>query len=60
MAHNREEIRTRVDQSVQELADRGFRSLGVGISYTGADQEPKWEFQGILSVFDPCGHEGHD
>ena len=42
---------------MQELADRGFRSLGVGISYTGPGEEPHWQFQGVLSVFDPPRHD---
>lgn len=53
MAHNADEIRGRVDAAVQELADRGYRALGVAISYTAPDEPEKWEFQGVLSVFDP-------
>jgi len=53
MAHNKDEIKERVDSSVQELADRGFRSLGVAISYTGVGEPEHWEFQGIISLFDP-------
>jgi len=53
MSHNADELRPRVQAAVQELADRGFRSLGVGVSYTGVDEPTRWEFQGVLSVFDP-------
>ena len=85
MSHNHEELRERVQAAVQELADRGFRSLGVAITcahararswenafpyalrgrmlsrmltavrrrYTGQDEPPMWEFQGVLSLFDP-------
>jgi H+-transporting ATPase len=49
MSHNADQLRDRVKGAVQELADRGFRSLGVGISYTGPTEEPKWEFQVPLS-----------
>ena len=45
MSHNADDLRSRVQAAVQELADRGFRSLGVGISYTGVDAVPHWEFQ---------------
>lgn len=53
MAHNAADIEQRVGMAVQSLADRGFRALGVAISYTGQDEEPKWEFQGVLALFDP-------
>ena len=57
MSHNADELRPRVQGAVQELADRGFRSLGVGISYTGVDEPCRWEFLGVLSVFDPPRHD---
>jgi len=53
LAHNTEEISDRVSGAVQSLADRGFRALGVAISYTGVDEEPHWQFQGVLALFDP-------
>jgi H+-transporting ATPase len=53
MAHNKDALKGRVDQAVQELADRGFRSLGLAISYTGPGVPEHWEFQGIISLFDP-------
>ncbi len=53
MAHNKDEIKDRVDTAVQELADRGFRSLGIAISYTGVGEPEHWEFQGVISLFDP-------
>ena len=52
MAHNKAEMETSVMGSVQELADRGFRSLGVTVNRAGK-AEPKWEYIGILSLFDP-------
>jgi len=57
MSHNCDEIRDRVEGAVQELADRGFRALGVAISYTGVDEPEKWQFQGVLSLFDPPRHD---
>ena len=53
MSHNSDAIKSKVEQSVQELADRGFRALGFAITYTGPDVPPHWEFQGVLSLFDP-------
>ena len=45
LAHNKDELRGRVETAVQELADRGFRALGVAISYTGEGEPTHWEFQ---------------
>jgi magnesium-transporting ATPase (P-type) len=53
LAHNAAALREKVTSSVQDLADRGFRSLGVAISYTGVGEQTHWEYQGILSLFDP-------
>jgi H+-transporting ATPase len=53
MCHNAAEIRDKVDQAVQDLADRGFRALGLAITYTGVGETPQWEFEGILSLYDP-------
>jgi H+-transporting ATPase len=53
MSHNKDEIKERVDNAVQEFADRGFRSLGVAITYTGVGEPEHWEFQGVISLFDP-------
>jgi len=53
LAHNASELAVRVEGAVQDLADRGFRALGVAISYTGEDETPRWEFQGVLALFDP-------
>jgi H+-transporting ATPase len=53
MAHNAKSLTSAVETSVQDLADRGFRALGLAISYTGKDEPTHWEFQGIISLFDP-------
>ncbi len=50
LAHNADELREKVEAAVQELADRGFRALGVGISYTGQGEEAAWEFQGVSAI----------
>ena len=53
MAWNKDALKTKVTTSVQELADRGFRALGVCVSRSAAGETPKWDYIGILSLFDP-------
>jgi H+-transporting ATPase len=43
------EVKPAVEKAVNEFAARGFRSLGVA----RADQEGKWQFVGVLPLFDP-------
>eukprot|EP01138_Halocafeteria_seosinensis_P015091 gb/GECG01015404.1/.p1 GENE.gb/GECG01015404.1/~~gb/GECG01015404.1/.p1 ORF type:complete len:1101 (+),score=150.66 gb/GECG01015404.1/:1-3303(+) len=59
---NRKELWNRVTASIQDLADRGFRALGVAIKYSEGEIDTEnlennkfggWEFQGLLSLFDP-------
>jgi H+-transporting ATPase len=49
MATNVGEVKAAVEKAVSEFAGRGFRSLGVA----RADQENKWQFVGVLPMFDP-------
>jgi H+-transporting ATPase len=49
MAANAGEVKTAVEKAVNEFAGRGFRSLGVA----RANQEGKWQFIGVLPLFDP-------
>jgi H+-transporting ATPase len=49
MATNTSDIKPAVDKAVNEFAGRGFRSLGVA----HADEEGKWQFAGVLPLFDP-------
>ena len=49
MSSNAGEVKPAVEKAVNEFADRGFRSLGVA----RADQENKWQFVGVLPMFDP-------
>jgi H+-transporting ATPase len=53
LAHNKMDIVDRVMGSVQELADRGFRSLGVAVNRSQESDKPKWDYLGIVSLFDP-------
>lgn len=49
LAGNMEEIKASVEKAVDEFAVHGFRSLGVA----WADQEGKWQFAGVLPLYDP-------
>ncbi|MGC2212775.1 MAG: plasma-membrane proton-efflux P-type ATPase [Silvibacterium sp.] len=49
MSTNKDAIRPAVEKAVNEFAGRGFRSLGVA----RADEEGKWQFAGVLPLFDP-------
>ena len=57
MSHNAVDLKARIDSAVQQLGDRGFRSLGVGINRAGEGATPKWEYLGVLSLFDPPRHD---
>jgi H+-transporting ATPase len=49
MSVNAGEVKPAVEKAVNEFAGRGFRSLGVA----RADQDGKWQFVGVLPLFDP-------
>jgi H+-transporting ATPase len=49
MSANAGEVKSSVEKAVDEFAGRGFRSLGVA----RADQDGKWQFVGVLPLFDP-------
>ena len=49
LSDNKAQVKPEVDKAVNEFAARGFRSLGVA----RADQEGKWQFVGVLPLFDP-------
>ncbi|WP_158750618.1 plasma-membrane proton-efflux P-type ATPase [Acidobacterium sp. S8] len=49
MSTNKDEVKSAVEKAVNEFAGRGFRSLGVA----RADEEGKWQFAGVLPLFDP-------
>jgi H+-transporting ATPase len=49
MSTNAGEVKPAVEKAVNEFAARGFRSLGVA----RADQENRWQFVGVLPLFDP-------
>jgi len=49
MAKNASDVKAAVEKAVNGFAGRGFRSLGVA----RADEEGKWQFAGVLPLFDP-------
>jgi H+-transporting ATPase len=49
LSANAGQVKPAVEKAVKEFAARGFRSLGVA----RADQEGKWQFVGVLPLFDP-------
>jgi H+-transporting ATPase len=49
LSANAGQVKPAVEKAVNEFAARGFRSLGVA----RADQEGKWQFIGVLPLFDP-------
>ena len=49
MAKNASDVKAAIEKAVNEFAGRGFRSLGVA----RADEEGKWQFAGVLPLFDP-------
>jgi H+-transporting ATPase len=53
LSANAAEVKPAVDKAIDEFAARGFRSLGVARS----DQGGKWQFLGVLPLFDPPREE---
>jgi H+-transporting ATPase len=53
LSANAGQVKPAVEKAVNEFAARGFRSLGVARS----DQEDKWQFLGVLPLFDPPREE---
>ncbi len=49
LASNADQIRTGVENAINDFAARGFRSLAVARS----DEDGKWQFLGVLPLFDP-------
>ena len=49
MSTNAGEVKPAAEKAIRDFAGRGFRSLGVA----RADEEGKWQFVGMLPLFDP-------
>jgi H+-transporting ATPase len=55
MAWNADEIRAEQEKIVDEFALRGLRAIGVG-----RNDGDKWEFMGLIALFDPPRHDTKD
>ena len=53
LSANAGQVKPAVEKAVNEFAARGFRSLGVA----RADQADRWQFLGVLPLFDPPREE---
>ncbi len=51
LAANAAQIADAVNQKVLEVAEKGYRALGV--ARTNKDKEEEWEFVGIIPLYDP-------
>lgn len=51
-----DETREKADQAVEELASKGYRTLGVARS----DDSDAWHFMGILPLYDPPREDSAD
>ncbi len=49
LSANAAQVKQSVEKAINEFAARGFRSLGVA----RADGDDKWQFLGVLPLFDP-------
>jgi len=49
LSANLEQVKSAVDKAVNDFAAKGFRALGVA----RADGDGKWQFVGVLPLFDP-------
>jgi H+-transporting ATPase len=49
LSTNARQVKSAVEKAVNEFATRGFRSLGVA----RAEGDGKWQFLGVLPLFDP-------
>jgi H+-transporting ATPase len=49
LSANASQVKSQVDQAVDEFASRGFRALGVA----RANGNEPWQFEGVLPLFDP-------
>jgi H+-transporting ATPase len=47
---DQESIKSKVDKSVEEFADKGYRALGVARTEPSSN---KWRFVGLVALFDP-------
>ncbi len=53
LSANSEQIRSNVENTINDFAKRGFRSLGVA----RAEEDGSWQFLGVIPLFDPPRQE---
>jgi H+-transporting ATPase len=53
LSTNAGQVKPAVEKAINEFAARGFRSLGVA----RAEREGRWQFKGVLPLFDPPREE---
>ncbi|HEY1248129.1 MAG TPA: plasma-membrane proton-efflux P-type ATPase, partial [Nitrososphaera sp.] len=56
LSSNKQEIASKVQESVAALANKGYRSLGVAKT----NEKGNWEFAGIISLSDPPREDSGD
>jgi H+-transporting ATPase len=49
LAQNKEQVRSAVEDTINEFAGKGYRTLGVA----RADQDDQWRYLGLLPLYDP-------
>ncbi|KYQ88590.1 P-type ATPase [Tieghemostelium lacteum] len=55
-AYNKPQINDAVSKEIDNLADRGYRALGVSVSYNAPNFD-QWKFLGLIPLFDPPRHD---
>ncbi|KAM9963911.1 hypothetical protein ACTFIW_005552 [Dictyostelium discoideum] len=58
-ADNYKQVGEAVEKEIENLADRGYRALGVSVSYDAPDFKV-WHFEGLIPLFDPPRHDTED
>ncbi|KAK5584892.1 hypothetical protein RB653_006510 [Dictyostelium firmibasis] len=58
-ADNYKQVGEQVEKEIENLADRGYRALGVSVSYDAPDFKI-WHFEGLIPLFDPPRHDTED
>jgi len=55
MSHNFPDIKDAYEGRILEYASRGYRALGIG--YSAGENGDRWEFVGLIPIFDPPRHD---
>jgi H+-transporting ATPase len=51
-ATNGKEIAAEIEAKINEFAESGYRTIGVGRA-TGDGDDESWEMEGLIPLFDP-------